>query len=83
MAEGIGTLVIGKNKHWKQKVQLGKQNNQSFVSIPIAQFIQMLTYKAKLAGIRVIEQDEARCEALAQELGAALDWPAGPWTAPR
>jgi putative transposase len=59
VAEGIGTLVIGKNKHWKQKVQMGKQNNQTFVSIPIAQFIEMLTYKAKLAGIRVIEQEES------------------------
>lgn len=59
VAEGIGTLVIGKNENWKQKVEMGKQNNQSFVSIPIAQFIEMLTYKAKLAGIRVIEQEEA------------------------
>lgn len=59
VAEGIGTLVIGKNKNWKQKVQMGKQNNQSFASIPIAQFIEMLTYKARLAGIQVIEQEEA------------------------
>lgn len=59
VAEGIGTLVIGKNKNWKQKVQMGKQNNQTFVSIPIAQFIDMLIYKAKLAGIRVIEQEES------------------------
>jgi putative transposase len=59
VAEGIGTLVIGKNKNWKQKVELGKQTNQNFVSIPLAEFIKMLTYKAKLAGIRVIEQEEA------------------------
>lgn len=59
VAEGIGTLIIGKNKNWKQKVEVGKQNNKSFVSIPIAQFIEMLTYKAKLVGIRVIEQEEA------------------------
>jgi putative transposase len=59
VAEQIGTLVIGKNKNWKQKVELGKQNNQNFVSIPLAQFIDMLTYKARLAGIRVIEQEES------------------------
>jgi putative transposase len=59
VAEGIGTLVIGKNKNWKQKVQMGKQNNQSFVSIPFAQFIAMLTYKAHLMGIQVIGQEEA------------------------
>jgi len=59
VAESIGTLVIGKNKNWKQKVQMGKQNNQNFVSIPFAQFIEMLTYKARLVGIKVIEQEES------------------------
>lgn len=59
VVEGIGTLIIGKNKHWKQQVELGKRANQNFVSIPFAQFIEMLTYKAKLVGIRVIPQEEA------------------------
>jgi putative transposase len=64
VTERIGTLVIGKNKNWKQKVEMGQQNNQNFVSIPIAQFIDMLTYKARLAGIRVIEQDSVHVEML-------------------
>ena len=42
----IGTLVIGKNDGWKQEVNLGSRTNQNFVSIPHAQFIDMLTYKA-------------------------------------
>ncbi len=56
--EGIGVLVIGKNDGWKQEANLGKQNNQNFVQIPHARFIQMLTYKAKLVGImvKVIEE---------------------------
>jgi putative transposase len=58
VTEGIGTLIIGKNKNWKQQVELGKQTNQNFVSIPFAQFIEMLSYKAKLVGIRVILQEE-------------------------
>jgi len=57
--EGIGTLVIGKNEAWKQAVSLGTRNNQNFVSIPHAQFIDLLTYKAHLLGIRVILTQES------------------------
>jgi putative transposase len=57
--EGIGTLVIGKNPNWKQEVNIGKRNNQTFVSIPHARFIDMLTYKAKLVGIQVIVTEES------------------------
>jgi len=57
--EGIGTLVIGKNLLWKQEVELGRINNQHFVQVPHARFINMLTYKAELAGIRVIVQEES------------------------
>jgi putative transposase len=57
--EGIGTLVIGKNPLWKQDVNLGKRTNQNFVQIPHARFIEMLTYKAELVGIRVIITEES------------------------
>lgn len=56
--EGIGTLAVGKNPGWKQEVELGRVNNQHFVQIPHARFIQVLEYKAKLAGIRFILQEE-------------------------
>ena len=59
VSEGIGTLVIGKNPNWKQEVNIGKRNNQNFVSIPHARFIAMLTYKAKLVGIRVVVTEES------------------------
>ena len=55
----IGTLVIGKNPQWKNSINLGKQNNQNFVSIPHARLIQMLEYKAKLVGIKVVIQEES------------------------
>lgn len=45
--EGIGTLVIGKNPNWKQEVEMGKRNNEQFVCIPHARFIEMLAYKAE------------------------------------
>jgi transposase len=44
---------------WKNCINLGKQNNQNFVSIPHARLIQMLEYKAVLAGIEVIIQEES------------------------
>jgi putative transposase len=57
--EGIGTLVIGKNPFWKQGVKLGHRNNQEFVQIPHAKFIELLTYKAELVGIRVLLTEES------------------------
>ena len=55
----VGTLVIGKNDGWKQNDHIGKRNNPTFVSIPHARFIDLLSYKAELAGIRVVAQEEA------------------------
>jgi len=57
--EGIGVLVIGKNPLWKQEVQMGKRTNQQFVQIPHARFIDQLTYKARLVGIKVVMQEES------------------------
>lgn len=59
VANRIGTLVIGKNDGWKHDINLGKRNNQNFVSVPHARFIKMLTYKAQLAGIEVILTEES------------------------
>lgn len=56
---GLGTLVIGKNDGWKQAVKLGARTNQTFVQIPHARFIEMLTYKAQLNGIVVITTEES------------------------
>ncbi len=38
---------------------MGRKNNQEFVQIPHARFIEMLTYKAQLVGIQVILQEES------------------------
>ncbi len=55
----FGTIVIGKNKGWKNKVKLGDDNNQNFVQIPHARFIFMIQYKAEMAGIEVIITEES------------------------
>ncbi len=59
VAEGIGTLCIGKNPLWKQGANMGRRNNQNFVSVPHARFIEMLTYKAELVGIQVHITEES------------------------
>lgn len=38
---------------------MGRRNNQNFVSIPHAQFIDMIVYKASLVGIQVEVQEES------------------------
>jgi len=57
--EGVGTIIVGKNPLWKQEAGMGKHNNQNFVQIPHARFIDMLTYKASLVGIQVEVQEES------------------------
>ena len=55
----LDTVVIGKNTHWKTASPLGKVLNQGFVSLPYNTFIEQLTYKCRLRGIRVILQEES------------------------
>lgn len=59
VSNNVNTLIIGKNDNWKQEVNIGKKNNQNFVSIPHTQFIEMLSYKCKLVGIAVITTEES------------------------
>ncbi len=54
-----GTLVLGINRLWKQRIRIGKQSNQSFVSMPIALLRELIAYKAMDAGIKVVEQEES------------------------
>ena len=59
VSKGTTLLVIGKNDGWKQDINIGKKNNQNFVSIPHAIFIKMLAYKCFLEGIHVKLQEES------------------------
>ncbi len=56
---GTGILIIGKNDGWKQEIKLGKRANQNFVTVPHAQFVDMLTYKAQLVGMKVVITEES------------------------
>lgn len=59
VSNNVSKVVVGHNKEWKQDINMGKKNNQNFVQIPFNQFIQMLTYKSRLAGIEVVEREES------------------------
>lgn len=51
ITNNIGSIVIGLNKGWKQKINLGKKINQKFVEIPFSRLIDKISYKCKLVGI--------------------------------
>ena len=59
VSNGFNTIIIGKNKSWKQEVNLGTRNNQNFVQIPFNNLISKIRYKASLKGIEVIETEES------------------------
>jgi len=55
----IGTIITGYNEGWKQKVNIGKRNNQNFVQIPFYKLIQQIKYKAQLIGVQFDTIEEA------------------------
>ena len=55
----IDTLVVGKNKEWKQSIDMGKQSNQKFVSIPYQMLLQQFKYKCENVGIKYVETEES------------------------
>lgn len=55
----IGVLVVGTNRLWKQRASMSKKSNQKFVFIPHDKLRWMLSYKAMVAGIDVVWQEES------------------------
>ena len=69
-ANSLNTLFVCKNVGWKDSINLGRTNNQNFVSITYNMLIQMLEYKCKLADINFILVNEAytsKCSFLDRE----------------
>lgn len=59
VSQNTSDLIIGHNTGWKQGINIGKRNNQNFVSVPFNTLIHMLTYKSALVGISVHVIDES------------------------
>lgn len=55
----LGLCAVGHNFGWKNKVNMGKRNNQNFTKIPHSRFIEMLRYKAEEVGAEVVEINES------------------------
>jgi len=66
----IGTIVIGYNHGWKQRINIGKRNNQKFVQIPFLKLVKQIQYKTNLKGINVLivnENHTSKCSFLDNE----------------
>ena len=55
----IGTLVVGYNETFQREANIGRVNNQSFVSIPYGKLREKLEYLCELNGITYIKQEES------------------------
>jgi len=55
----IDTVIVGKNKNWKQESSMSKKVNQNFVGIPHGLFIEKIKYKCENVGINFIEIEES------------------------
>ena len=58
-SNNIGTIVIGHSKLWKQEINIGDKNNQTFCYFPHSSFIKKLKEKAVNYGVNVIEREES------------------------
>ena len=55
----VSKVVVGYNKGWKQKINIGSRNNQNFVNIPFRKILDVLKYKLQDKGIEYVEQEES------------------------
>lgn len=55
----IDMLVFGHNKGMKTGINLGRETNKSFGSMPIATIIDQLSYKLRAAGIKMVITEES------------------------
>ena len=70
MEHKVGNLVVGYNKGWKDSINIGKRNNQTFVGIPYGKLTDFLMYKCEMCGINLVVNEESytsKCDALALE----------------
>ncbi len=55
----LNTIIVGYNEFWKQKINIGKVNNQKFVQIPFEKMLFMLKYKCEKYGINITIHEES------------------------
>ena len=57
--DDIGILVVGYNETFQKYYDLGKSNNQNFLSIPYGRLREKLAYLCELNGILFVKQEES------------------------
>ncbi len=65
-----GTVAFNKNPGWKQRVNIGKRNNQNFVQLPIQKIVDKTLYKGEEVGVKVLDHREdhtSKCSFLGSE----------------
>ncbi|MDE6292726.1 MAG: transposase, partial [Bacilli bacterium] len=70
IAHKVSTIIVGYNSGWKDSINIGRRNNQTFVMIPYDKLIRYLEYKCMMSGIRVVIQEESytsKCDSLSLE----------------
>ena len=72
LSNGIGTIVIGWNIGIKDGADMGKQNNQQFVQMPLARLKERIKQLCVLYGIRYVETEEANTSAASYLDGDSL-----------
>lgn len=55
----INAVIIGRNKGWKDEINIGRKSNQNFVCVPHAKLIHQIQYKCEMTGIKVYETEES------------------------
>ena len=66
----IGNLVVGYNKGWKDFINIGKRNNQTFCFISYDKLLNFLKYKCEMTGIKLVVHEESyssKCDSLVSE----------------
>ncbi len=59
LENNIGKVIVGKNKQWKDSINIGKVNNQKFVNIPYNSLLEKMKYKLANYGIEFLEKEES------------------------
>jgi putative transposase len=65
--QNVTKIIVGNNKNWKNEINIGTKNNNSFCSIPHDTLIEKIKYKAQMEGIEMICTQEAytsKCSAV-------------------
>lgn len=72
LTHGIGTIVVGWNIGIKDGADMGKQNNQQFVQMPLARLKERIKQLCEIYGIRYVETEEANTSAASYLDGDSL-----------